>query len=262
MIRIYQATAPGGWHEEELRKLVELKRGYSWEKEDETLRPGPETTPVIRIMNIQERLILEPMLFLRNVSEEDLASCAVSKGWILFVASNGNEDRIGDSALIDQDMKMVFASFLMAIKPRDPEVLLPEFLSLWLKLHWVHELFSKTAQKGSGLGNFSWGAVKGLPVRYPSPDEQRQIVRAVREADRYVELTTSRTPTLRSLIDGPLLNAGHSEDVDGEPPETEKPSLGDADTELETAVRLRFCLRERLVSGERLLAVPADRDAR
>ena len=115
MIRIYQGPVPTGWKEVELRSLVDLKRGYSWSKDQEILKPEPGTVPVIRILNVQEKLLLNPLLYLRGLTEQDVIANAVSKGWILFVASNGNEDRIGDSVLIEEDMQMVFASFLMAI---------------------------------------------------------------------------------------------------------------------------------------------------
>lgn len=257
MVRIYRTPLLDGWRQDELRRLVELKRGYSWAKEQEIDKPEIGAVPVVRILNIQEHLVLDPMLYLRDVSAEDLSLYAVSAGWTLFVASNGNEDRIGDSALIEQDMKMVFASFLMGIKPRNPEELLPEFLAQWMRLHWVHELFSKTAQKGSGLGNFSWGAVKTLPLRYPDPDEQRRIVNAIADADKYVQLTTLKTPSLRSVNSGDQGTAAPEGSVQGGASDAGL-GLGDQmsdakHAELETALRLRFWLREELVSGERLL---------
>lgn len=53
MIRIYESALPAGWEERELRKVVELKRGYSWSKEQESTRPEPGTVPVVRIMNVR-----------------------------------------------------------------------------------------------------------------------------------------------------------------------------------------------------------------
>jgi hypothetical protein len=258
MIRIYQKPLPTGWREVELRTLVELKRGYSWSKDQETLKPEAGTVPVIRILNVQERLLLTPLLYLRGISGQDVLANAVSKGWILFVASNGNEDRIGDSVLIEEDMQMVFASFLMGVRPKNTDELLPEFLALWLRLHWVHEIFSKTAQKGSGLGNFSWSAVKKLPLRYPVYlDEQRRIISAVAAASRYVELTSARSPNVRALIrkDDPLDTSDGEAESDGET--VEAASSPATPAELEMAVALRFCLLEELVSGERRLGTNA-----
>ena len=262
MIRIYQGPVPTGWKEVELRSLVDLKRGYSWSKDQEIIKPEPGAVPVIRILNVQEKLLLNPLLNLRGLTEQDVIANAVSKGWILFVASNGNEDRIGDSVLIEEDMQMVFASFLMAIKPKNTAELLPEFLALWLRLHWVHEIFSKTAQKGSGLGNFSWSAVKRLPLRYPENlEEQRKIVEAVAAVSRYVELTSARSPSIRALIKQDTLNPQDSTDgnLDSEDVADESSNSSAMPAELEMAVALRFCLLEELVSGQRLLVTNSDR---
>lgn len=256
MIRIYQGPTPAGWKEAELRSLVDLKRGYSWSKDQEIIKPEPGAVPVIRILNVQEKLLLNPLLYLRGLSEQDVTANAVSKGWILFVASNGNEDRIGDSVLIEEDMQMVFASFLMAMRPKNTAELLPEFLALWLRLHWVHEIFSKTAQKGSGLGNFSWSAVKRLPLRYPENlGEQHGIVEAIAAVSRYVELTSARSPNIRSLIkqDSLALQDSLDGNPDSEDATGEQGNLSVMPAELEMAVALRFCLLEELVSGQRLL---------
>jgi type I restriction enzyme S subunit len=160
------------------------RRGYSWEKEQETGVPEAGAVPVIRIPNIQERLDRSDLLYLRRVSSEDLAAFAVERDWILFVASNGNPDRIGDSVLIEADEAMLFASFLQGITSREPTRLLPAFLARWLRLDTVHQTFSKTSQQTTGLGNFSWGAVKNLPVRYPVDlDEQNAILHVLDHID-------------------------------------------------------------------------------
>ncbi len=38
MIRIYSGPIPAGWKEAELKSLVDLKRGYSWSKDQEILK--------------------------------------------------------------------------------------------------------------------------------------------------------------------------------------------------------------------------------
>lgn len=253
---IYNSNLPSGWVETELRKAAILKRGYTWSKEQEISRPEHGTTPVIRIPNIQARLDLTDLLHLRGVTEVDLMSSGVTKGWILFVGSNGNEDRIGDSVLVDYDMQMVFASFLMSMAPKNPDALIPGFLALWMKVHNVHEAFSKTSQKTSGLGNFSWSAVKRLPLRYPEDvEEQLKIVRLVNLVDDFIALTSSKGKFLRDISDTAANPA--TEDV----PEDEQ-ALSDIsertlaiprDAELEIAVRLKYALLQEVVTGNRKL---------
>lgn len=187
MIDIYDNSCPNGWDEDELREISIRKRGYSWTKDDETNIPDETTVPVLRIPNIQKKLDLNDLLYLRNVSQEALLNSAVEKGWILFVGSNGNPDRIGDSALMTIDRPMVFASFLMGLASKQTERITPEFLAYWMRLHSVHEVFSKTSQKTTGLANFSWSAVKRLPIRFPvDVREQEAITHLIDIADSVI----------------------------------------------------------------------------
>jgi restriction endonuclease S subunit len=129
-------------------------------------------------------LDLSDLIHLRNVSPEALERAAVTKNWLLFVGSNGTQNRIGDSVLIEEDRPMVFASFLMGIRPKDQNELSSEFFAYWMRLHLVHEIFSKTSQQTTGLANFSWGAVKRLLVRFPGcVGEQLRIAKALKLAD-------------------------------------------------------------------------------
>lgn len=184
MSPIYDSPLPQGWTELPLGKLVTQRRGYTWTKEDEVTAPDTDTVPVIRIPNVQQTLDLNDLLHIRNVSVDALERSAVTKGWTLFIGSNGTQNRIGDSVLIEQDQAMVFASFLVGLKPRCEAQLDPAFLARWMKLHLVHETFSKTSQQTTGLANYSWGAVKRLPVRFPaSLKEQQRIAAALKLAD-------------------------------------------------------------------------------
>lgn len=184
MKAIYDGPLPVGWVEKPLAKVVVTRRGYTWEKGDEVDRAESDTIPVIRIPNVQDTLDLSNLIHLRNVSPEAIEKAAVTKDWLLFVGSNGTQDRIGDSVLIEEDRPMVFASFLVGIQPKDQDELRSDYLGNWMRLHLVHEIFIKTSQQTTGLANFSWGAVKRLPMRFPSCSvEQRRIATALKLTD-------------------------------------------------------------------------------
>jgi type I restriction enzyme S subunit len=176
MISIYDNALLANWEEDSLSNVTLRKRGYSWTKDDETDRHDPGSIPVLRIPNIQQGLDLTNLLYIRNVSADALRESAVTKGWILFVGSNGNPDRIGDSALMTIDRPMVFGSFLMGLASKEPDRVTPEFLARWLQLHSVHEVFSKTSQRTTGLANFSWSAVKRLPLRFPNERAEQETI--------------------------------------------------------------------------------------
>ncbi len=200
MIQIYDTSLPSGWEEKSLAQMVQLRRGYTWTKENEIEYFEEGAIPVIRIPNVQDKLDLTDLLYLRDVSPEAIEKAAVTKGWILFVGSNGSQDRIGDSVLMDEDRAMVFASFLMGITPKDYNVLLPDFLASWLRIHCVHERFSKTSQQTTGLANYSWGAVKKLPLRFPADvNEQRRIAAALKIADDAIAKAKAELEATRAL---------------------------------------------------------------
>jgi type I restriction enzyme S subunit len=185
---VYKRSLPTGWAESPLRAVTARRRGYSWAKDQETDAGEPGAVPVVRIPNIQDRLDRRRLLYLRRVKPEELEGFSVRRNWILFVASNGNPDRIGDSVLIEEDEPMVFASFLQGMTSIDPKRVAPGFLARWLRLDTVHQTFSKTSQQTTGLANFSWGAVKNLPVRYPEDlGEQKAILRVLDEMDAVVD---------------------------------------------------------------------------
>lgn len=200
MKAIYNTPLPPGWEEFPFAQMVTLRRGYTWTKEDEIIRPEENSVPVIRIPNVQDTLDLSDLVHLRNVSAEALKKAAITKGWILFVGSNGTQNRIGDSVLIEVDRPMVFASFLMGMKPQDTEKLQAEFLSYWMRLHLVHEIFSKTSQQTTGLANFSWGAVKRLPFRFPADiEEQRRISATLKLTDDAIAKAKAELEATREL---------------------------------------------------------------
>jgi type I restriction enzyme S subunit len=201
MKAIYETPVPSGWTELPLAKVVETRRGYTWEKDDETSRAEADTIPVIRIPNIRDRLDLSDLIHLRNVPKDAIDKAAVTKDWLLFVGSNGTQDRIGDSVLIDESRPMVFASFLVGMRPRNQKQLRSDFLSHWMRLHLVHEIFSKTSQQTSGLANFSWGAVKRLPLRFPVDcDEQRRISDAFRRIDVAIQKAQAELASAKELF--------------------------------------------------------------
>lgn len=200
MKAIYDSPLPEGWSEEPLANLVVTRRGYTWEKADEADSAHADTVPVIRIPNVQDTMDLTDLVHLRNVSPEALQKAAVTKDWLLFVGSNGTQDRIGDSVLIEEDRPMVFASFLMGIQPKDQTRLRSDFFAHWMRLHLVHELFSKTSQQTTGLANFSWSAVKRLPVRFPNcVEEQKRIADSLKVAAKALSVAKSELNATREM---------------------------------------------------------------
>jgi type I restriction enzyme, S subunit len=185
---IYETPLPLGWNEKPLGALITMKRGCSWSKDDEREQASEDTIPVIRIPNVQKSLDLNNLLHLQGVTKEQREASAVARGWTLMVGSNGNPKRIGDSVFMEEDQEMVFASFLLALRPLlDRNGIIDEFLACWLQSHRVHEFISETSQMTTGLANISWSACRKLPVRFPeNRSEQARIVETLKAADDHI----------------------------------------------------------------------------
>lgn len=76
---VYNMPLPVGWCEKQLKEVTVRRRGYSWDKTQETAVPEDGSTPVIRLPNIQETLNLSDLLYLRNIPQEALKVSAVTK---------------------------------------------------------------------------------------------------------------------------------------------------------------------------------------
>jgi restriction endonuclease S subunit len=206
MLRLaFDNPLPADWEERPLAQLSIRRRGYSWSKGQEAPKSESGALPVVRIPNIGDELDTRDLLHLRGVSQRDAVDFSVDRGWILFVGSNGNPARIGDSVLIDCDHPILFASFLQGITVKDPNQLMPAYLACWMRLEWVHATFSHMSQQTTGLANFSWSAVKRLPVRFPKEiEEQRAIAATIDAATQALHETERKALAARRVTDASM----------------------------------------------------------
>ncbi len=184
-----------------LGDFVRFTRGVSWSAEDECDLPTGSTRPVLRIPNIQSRLVLDDVLFVDfpgGISEKYLAS----SGSILMVGSNGNPRRVGNAVQISsQDGEFYFASFLIALQVSDKK-LDERYLFYWIRSDVIQDLISRSVQGSTGLANLSMGFLSELPLMLPSLTEQRRIAGILDEIEETIQANLSQLEKLRSLRTG------------------------------------------------------------
>lgn len=178
---------PSDWRAVTVGEAVEVKRGVSWSKDQEQLTPHDDTMPVIGISNVQERLELNHVLHLSGVKPAVAAKKRVSAGWSILVGSNGNRNRIGNAVLIREDTEFLFASFLLAARPKLGTSILPEFFFRWLISEPVQGYISASSEGSTGLNNLSHSFFRSMTVAFPSVEEQSSIVRMLDAADDAVD---------------------------------------------------------------------------
>jgi type I restriction enzyme S subunit len=111
----------------------------------------------------------------------------VEKGWSVMVGSNGNRQRIGNAVFVEQDAGVLFASFLIAAKPKDGSSITPEFFYRWLRSEQVQSYLSASSEGSTGLSNLSHGFFRKMTIAFPGTDEQAAIARVLDAVDAAIE---------------------------------------------------------------------------
>lgn len=188
---------PADWLTTTVGKAVEVKRGISWSKEQEHSTPRDGAVPVIRIGNVQERLELDDLIYISGLKPKAVEKKRVSAGWSIMVGSNGNRQRIGNAVPIAQDTDFLFASFLIAARPKADSGVVPEFFYRWLSAERVQAYLSASSEGTTGLSNLSHTFFKAMAIPFPKDSkEQAAIARLLDSVDTALERT--RTAIIRA----------------------------------------------------------------
>jgi type I restriction enzyme, S subunit len=184
-----------------LRQLANINRGISWASSQETREPDENSIPVLRIGNVQERLILDDLLYLNNISERQRSENTAGIGSVVMVGSNGNPNRIGNCCLIDQGDGYLFASFLIGFVPNRDQVD-PTYLSQVLRSPDIQSAISKSVTGSTGLANLSLEFLRELSVYSPPKHKQTAIARVLVTVDTAIKVTEALLAKKRRIKTG------------------------------------------------------------
>lgn len=215
---------------------MEVKRGISWSKEQEHPVPRDGAVPVIRIGNVQERLELDDLIYISSLKPKAVEKKRVSAGWSVMVGSNGNRQRIGNAVLIGQDKDFLFASFLIAARPKEDSGIAPDFFYRWLSAERGQAYLSASSEGTTGLSNLSHSFFKAMAIPFPKePGEQAAIARVLDAVDTALERTRAAIARARELRDSLIRESFESGiDENGQIRNREKNPSAFATTELGT----------------------------
>jgi type I restriction enzyme S subunit len=190
---------PPDWLLATVGSAIEFKRGVSWSKDQESHEPRAGRVAVLRIGNVQDRLELDDVLYLSDVPTPLLQAKKATAGWSLIVGSNGNRQRVGKAALVHEDVDFLFASFLLAAKPKPSTDISPEYFYRWLTSERVQAYLSASAEGTTGLNNLSHSFLRAMAIPVPPPGEQRDIVATLDVVDAAVESANAAIRRARDL---------------------------------------------------------------
>lgn len=195
---------PADWTTTTVGESIVFRRGVSWAKDQEHSEPRNGRIPVIRIGNVRNHLQLDDMLYLSGLPDEVVRAHTANAGWILIVGSNGNRDRVGHAVLLRYATDVLFASFLAAAAPRDPDFLTADYFYRWLSCEQVQGYLSASAEGTTGLNNLSRSFFRSMTTPVPSVAEQHAISRALQRADDAIEAAERAVVAARTMRRGLL----------------------------------------------------------
>jgi len=148
--------------------LSRFDRGISWSRKNEG-----GAIAVLRIPNVEEGQINTSDLKYIDIETEN---GQLRKDDVVMVASNGNPDLVGRSALVtENETNMRFASFLVRLS-FDTEKLLPHYAHLFLLTPFFKRELRRKIATTSGIYNLRKEHIEKIKIPLPPLEIQKQIV--------------------------------------------------------------------------------------
>lgn len=180
-----------GWRTDKFKNQIQHKSGYTWSKDQELKSQEPFSVRVLTVSNIQKELDLSEELYLQGVSKKDKKEKSVSKDWCIAVSSNGNRKRIGNAVFIRDNTDYLFASFLIAFKPKDDSDIIPEYFYRWLSSHEIQDRITSVSEGTTGLGNLDIRYLRNMDMYFPRKSEQTEIANILSKVDEAIAAVQS-----------------------------------------------------------------------
>ncbi|MCB5275917.1 Type-1 restriction enzyme EcoKI specificity protein [Arthrobacter sp. SO5] len=134
--------------------------------------------PMLRMGNIQDGL-LETSDLKYCPLDEEVQSLLLADGDLLFNRTNSPQ-LVGKSAVFHDPGTMTFASYLIRVRFAS-DVAEPDFVNYWLNSAWGRAWARGVKTDGVSQSNINGTKLGAMPLPLPPIDEQREIVRRVRE---------------------------------------------------------------------------------
>lgn len=116
-----------------------------------------------------------------NVSDKDLAGCAVKRGDVLFNRTN-SRDLVGKTCVFDLDEPMVIAGYIIRLRMNG--CVLPEYLSTFLNLDSSKKMLYSMAKGAVGQANINAQEVQAIELVIPPREAQLPFKSIVEQSDK------------------------------------------------------------------------------
>lgn len=116
-----------------------------------------------------------------NVSDKDLAGCAVKRGDVLFNRTN-SRDLVGKTCVFNLDEPMVIAGYIIRLRMNG--CVIPEYLSTFLNLDSSKKMLYSMAKGAVGQANINAQEVQAIELVIPPREAQLPFKSIVEQSDK------------------------------------------------------------------------------
>lgn len=187
-----------------LKNLIDKVR-YGTSKKCST-EENVNSMPVYRIPNIdfKKGILDKTDLKFASFDDSEKSSLMLKSGDILIIRSNGSLNLVGRAALVyNTDTNGLYAGYLMRLRIKDTEQLLPKFLLHFLNSGKARAYIEEKAKSTSGVNNINSEEISDLQIPVPTLDEQKRIVAEIES--RFERANALETAVDRALNDAEKL---------------------------------------------------------
>ncbi|HCT3346030.1 MULTISPECIES: restriction endonuclease subunit S [unclassified Citrobacter] len=175
-------------------KPFELPDGWEWVKLGNILHDIKYGTsqkcdyniagyPVLRIPNIVKGIIDLTDIKYGVLTDSELKDLTLNKNDLLFIRSNGSTNIVGQSTLVQHDLKdHAYAGYIIRVRLHN-EYINARYINMVMKSNLIREQIEGPIRTTTGVKNINSNELMGLLVPLPSKNEQGVIIKKISEID-------------------------------------------------------------------------------
>ncbi|EAN9189058.1 restriction endonuclease subunit S, partial [Salmonella enterica] len=175
-------------------KPFELPDGWEWVKLGNILHDIKYGTsqkcdynisgyPVLRIPNIVKGIIDLADIKYGALTDSELKDLTLNKNDLLFIRSNGSTNIVGQSTLVQHDLKdHAYAGYIIRVRLHN-EYINARYINMVMKSNLIREQIEGPIRTTTGVKNINSNELMGLLVPLPPKNEQGIIIKKINEID-------------------------------------------------------------------------------
>ncbi|TCQ72260.1 type I restriction enzyme S subunit [Raoultella ornithinolytica] len=175
-------------------KPFELPDGWEWVKLGNILHDIKYGTsqkcdyniagyPVLRIPNIVKGIIDLADIKYGALTDSELKDLTLNENDLLFIRSNGSTNIVGQSTLVQHDLKdHAYAGYIIRVRLHN-EYINARYINMVMKTNLIREQIEGPIRTTTGVKNINSNELMGLLVPLPPKNEQGIIIKQISNID-------------------------------------------------------------------------------